>query len=51
MARLRLEKINGQWWLTNKDSGNILARTTEETQSTLRYIALKGSCQFTLEVI
>jgi hypothetical protein len=51
MARLRLEKINGQWYLINRDSGKILARTTEETQSTLRYIALKGGSQFTLEVV
>ena len=51
MTRLRLEKYLGQWWLINKDSGNILARTTEETQSTLRYIALKGDSQFTLEVV
>lgn len=51
MATLRVEKVNGQWWLTNKDSGNILARTTEETQQALRYIALKGGSQFKLEVV
>lgn len=51
MARLRLEKINGQWYLINKVSGNILARTTEETQKALRHIALTGGSQFTLEVV
>jgi hypothetical protein len=51
MARLRLEKINGQWYLINKVSGKILARTTEETQKALRHIALTGGSQFTLEVV
>ena len=51
MARLRLEKVNGQWYLINKVSGKILAETTEETQRVLRYIALKGNSQFTLEVV
>lgn len=51
MARLRLEKINGQWYLINKVSGKILTRTTEETQKILRFITLKGGSQFTLEVV
>ena len=51
MARLRLEKVNGQWYLINKVSGKILAETTEETQKILRHIALTGGSQFTLEVI
>ena len=51
MAKLRLEKINGQWYLINKVSGKILANTTEETQSALRYIASKDRSQFTLEVV
>lgn len=51
MARLRLEKVNGQWYLINKVSGKILAETTEETQRVLRHIALTDGSQFTLEVI
>jgi hypothetical protein len=51
MAKLRLEKVNGQWYLINKTSGKILAETTEETQRALRHIALTGGSQFTLEVI
>ena len=51
MARLQLEKINGQWYLVNKVSGRILANTTEETQKILRFITLKGGSQFTLEVV
>lgn len=51
MARLRLEKINRQWWLTNKDSGNILARTTEETQMILRQMTNTNGARFTLEVV
>lgn len=51
MARLRLEKINGQWYLINKVSGKILAETTEETQKALRHIALTSGSQFTLEVV
>lgn len=49
MARLLLEKINGQWWLTNKASGKILAKTTEETKQALRYITSDNG-RFTLEV-
>lgn len=51
MAKLRLEKVGGQWYLINKTSGKILASTTKETQKALRYIALTGGSQFTLEVV
>lgn len=51
MAKLRLEKVDGQWYLINKTSGKILAKTTEETQKALRHIALTGGSQFTLEVV
>lgn len=51
MARLRLEKINGQWYLINKTSGIVLAKTTEETQKALRYIGTTNGSQFTLEIV
>ena len=51
MARLRLEKINGQWYLINRVSGRVLAKTTEETQKVLRYIGTTNRSQFTLEVV
>lgn len=51
MARLRLEKVNGQWYLHNVTSGKLLTNTTKETQTLLRAIALKGGTEFTLEVV
>lgn len=51
MARLRLEKINRQWYLINKASGKIIGTTTEETQMILRQMANTDSLEFTLEVV
>lgn len=50
MARLQLQKINGQWWLVSKSSGKVLARNTHQTQKMLKYLA-SNEGDFILEVI
>ena len=49
MARLQLQKINGQWWLVSKSSGKVLANNTEKTQMLLRYLG-SNEGEFMLEV-
>lgn len=51
MARLRLEKINGEWYLISKTTGKVLANSTEKTQQALHYIATTAGSEFTLEVV
>lgn len=51
MTKLRLEKVNGQWYLHNVTSGRLLTETTEETQTLLRTMALKSGTRFILEVV
>lgn len=51
MARLRLVNYLGQWELHNVESGKIVGRTTEETQTILKQMANTNGAEFTLEVV